>query len=106
MMTSRSESWGLTLTEAQQMGVVPVTFDTYASLNEIIKNGVDGVVVNEGDVEGYVNRLKELMSNTNLRNMMARKAISTSQRFSSKSIAKKWWDLLNYNSSLGKSIER
>ncbi len=26
MMTSRSEAWGLTLTEAQQMGVVPIAF--------------------------------------------------------------------------------
>lgn len=35
MMTSRSESWGLTLTEAQQMGVVRIAFDTYASYGRL-----------------------------------------------------------------------
>ena len=40
MMTSQSEAWGLTLTEAQQMGVVPVAFNTYASLRDIITDGV------------------------------------------------------------------
>lgn len=95
MMTSRSESWGLTLTEAQQMGVVPIAFDTYASLREIITNGQDGVVVKEGNVDVYINRMLDLMRNDAERQRMARQAIVSSQRFSQEKVAEKWWNLLS-----------
>lgn len=95
MMTSRSESWGLTLTEAQQMGVVPVAFDTYASLREIITDGEDGVVIEEGDVDGYVSCMLKLMQDEAKRQRMAKQAIVSSQRFSQERIAGMWWKLLS-----------
>ena len=95
MMTSRSESWGLTLTEAQQMGVVPIAFDTYASLREIITNDENGVVIEEGDIDSYVNRMKILMSDKKLCQRMAKQAIESSQRFSQERIAEMWWELLS-----------
>ena len=90
MMTSRSESWGLTLTEAQQLGVVPIAFDTYASLREIITNGEDGVVVEESNVDEYVNHMLDLMRNDVKKQRMARRAIISSQRFSQDRIAERW----------------
>lgn len=95
MMTSRSESWGLTLTEAQQMGVVSIAFDTYASLREIITNGQDGVVVEEGNVDVYVNRMLGLMRNDTERQRMAKQAIVSSQQFSQEKVAEMWWKLLS-----------
>lgn len=90
MMTSQSEAWGLTLTEAQQMGVVPVAFNTYASLRDIITDGVDGKVIAEGDVDGYVCTVLDLMQDDAKRQRMARQAIELSQRFSQEKIARKW----------------
>ena len=95
LMTSKSESWGLTLTEAQQMGVVPIAFDTYASLREIITDGENGVIINESDVDGYVCRMKELMSDNMLRQRMARQAVISTQRFSQARIAEMWWKLIS-----------
>lgn len=94
MMTSRSEAWGLTLTEAQQMGVVPIAFDTYASLREIINDGEDGIVIEEGDINRYVNCMLELMQNDGKRQRMARQAIVSSRRFSQEKVAEMWWNLL------------
>ena len=90
MMTSRSESWGFALTEAQQLGVVPIAFDTYASLREIITNGEDGVVVEESNVDEYVNHMLDLMRNDVKKQRMARRAIISSQRFSQDRIAERW----------------
>ena len=90
MMTSRSEAWGLTLTEAQQMGVVPIAFDTYASLRDIITDGVDGKVITEGNVDGYVCSMLDLMQDDAKRQRMARQAIESSHRFSQEKIARKW----------------
>lgn len=95
LMTSRSESWGLTLTEAQQMGVVPIAFDTYASLRDIITDDENGVVIEEGDIDSYVNRMKKLMCDKKLCQSMAKQAIASSQRFSKERIAEMWWELLS-----------
>lgn len=94
MMTSLSESWGLTLTEAQQMGAVPIAFDSYSSLRDIITHNNDGVIVKEGDVEGYTEALLRLMTDSELRHRMATTALTTCQRFSPDRIAALWWQLL------------
>ena len=95
MMTSRSEGWGLTLTEAQQFGVVPIAFDSYASLRDIITNDEDGIIVPECDVEMYVKKLLNLMNDQTNRKRMALNSIRNCKRFSQEEIAKKWWNLLN-----------
>lgn len=95
MMTSKSESWGLTLTEAQQMGVVPIAFNTYESLTDIITDGIDGRIISEGDIEGYSNALIQLMGDRKKREVIAEKGLTTCRRFSSEKIAAKWWKLIN-----------
>ena len=95
LMTSRSESWGMTLTEAQQMGVVPLAFETYSSLKEIITDGENGLIIPERDIDAYVNRLMELMSNDSLRKQLAKQAVDSSLRFSSERIARLWWEIIS-----------
>lgn len=90
MMTSASEGWGITLTEAQQFGVVPVAFESYESLHEIIRDGENGFVVPEEDFEGYVKRMIELMSDFELRRALAHRSVASTARFSDELIAQKW----------------
>lgn len=61
MMTSAYEGWGITLLEAQQMGVVPVVFDSYVALHDIVGNGVNGIIVENGNLDKYVEQLTALM---------------------------------------------
>lgn len=95
LMTSRSESWGLTLTEAQQFGVVPIAFNSYPSVSDIITDKEDGIIVEEGAIEEYIKQLLKLMQDDAIRFQMAVKAISNSKRFAQDIIADKWWNLLN-----------
>lgn len=95
MMTSRCESWGLTLTEAQQMGVVPVAFDTYATLTEILTDGEDSIVSEPGDVGQYVEAVLTLMTDTTLRHKLAINGLHNCQRFNPEKIAKMWQELLS-----------
>ena len=94
MMTSKSEGWGLTLTEAQQNGCVPIAFDTYASLHEIITDGFNGFIIKENDIDGYVKQLETLMGDSCLRNRIATTAIESSHRFDQNVIAEQWHELL------------
>lgn len=95
MMTSNSESWGLTLTEAMQFGVVPIAINTYPSLSDIITDKSDGIIMPNGDIEKYANEMLNMMKNRNTIQSMSLKAIESSKRFAQNVIADKWFNMLN-----------
>lgn len=90
MMTSAFEGWGLTLLEAQQCGCVPIVFDTYASLPDIVTDGQNGFIVPEDDIKQYVARLKQLMDDDEKRKQMAEKAVKDCQRYTPQKVAAQW----------------
>lgn len=95
MMTSAYEGWGLTLTESQQNGVVPIAFHSYASLPEIITDGSNGFIIPNGDIDAYAERLLWLMDHRKEREKMAAEAIRTSHRFTVETIGEKWLKLFS-----------
>lgn len=94
MMTSAFEGWGLTLTEAQQFGCVPIAFDTYTSVHDIIDDGENGYIVAKWDVDGYVEKIKQLMDDAEKFQSMASNAIESSKRFDLKNIMQYWNNLI------------
>lgn len=93
LMTSRLESWGLTITEAQQFGVVPIAFNSYPSLTDII-NPQNGIIVSDNDLSAYIKAIKYLIRNKNARKNLAINAIESSKKFKSDIIAKQWIELM------------
>lgn len=94
LMTSSYEGWGLTLTEAQQMGCVPVAFDSFSSLKDIITDKETGYIVKDCDLKAYIHRIKLLMSDKALRLQMAGNAISSCKRFQLDAITSYWETLI------------
>ena len=94
-LTSSFEGWGLTLTEAQQFGVVPIAFYSYASLTDIITNGENGFIIPNNDLNAFTKRIVSLMENDDLRKIMAYNAIKTSHRFSKEKICEDWMYVFN-----------
>lgn len=95
LMTSRSESWGLTLTESQQMGVVPVAFDTYPTLRDIITSGHDGLIIPDNDLPAYTEALLRLMDDPAERRRVAVAGLTSCRRFLPSAIASCWWKLIS-----------
>jgi len=93
MMTSAYEGWGITLTEAQQMGVVPIVFHSYKSLEDLIEDGKNGIIVKYRDFDEYRDKLSKLMTDKERRDNIAKEAIASSHRFSSDVIMDKWENL-------------
>lgn len=94
MMTSVSEGWGLTLTEAQQFGCIPIAFDTYLSLHDIIENGINGFIIPEMDIQAYVHTILDLITNAEKRILLAYKCVDTSREFAVDKIVNRWDALL------------
>ena len=90
MMTSYAEGWGLTVTEAQQYGVIPVAFDSYEAINDLISSGYNGVLVDEGNIMEYVDSLADLMSSNEKRATLSSNAYKSCSKFSVEKITNQW----------------
>lgn len=90
LMTSAYEGFGMTLVEAQQNAVALLVMDSYESLHEIVGNSENGVLVKDGDVAEFTEKLKLLMSDETLRNRLADKGLQTCQNFNVAKIVDKW----------------
>ena len=90
MLTSAYEGFGIVLTEAQQMGAVPIAFDTYAAIHDIIQEGRNGVLVPQGNAAAFAEALERLMDNEEERGRLARHAIEDCKRFDEEHIIREW----------------
>lgn len=85
-LTSSSEGFGLVLIEAQAAGCVPVAFESYAAVHDIIDDGINGCLVKPFDIKAYAEKLRCLMSDETLRASMEGAARRSVARFSSEVI--------------------
>ena len=94
MMTSAFEGWPMTLMEAIPCGCVPIVFDSFCAIHDIIESGKNGIIVPEGDIEAYVCQLQGLMNNPKELKRLSENARKDCMRFSRENIAKQWKTLL------------
>lgn len=94
MMTSAVEGWGLTLTESMQTGVVPIAFDSYPALYDIITNRYDGCIISDNDLNAYAECMEELMRNRKERERIARNGLESCKRFEINKILEQWAKLI------------
>lgn len=94
-MTSLFEGFGMTLVEAQTYGCVPVVYDSFESVKDIINNGKNGGIVKFGDRNSFINETINLISDDNKWEIMSRAAMQNYQRFELGKISKQWIDLFS-----------
>ena len=94
-LTSDYEGWGMVLTEAMTFGTVPVLFNSYRAAPEIVHDGSIGMLVKPFSIRQYVEKLRILMNNADLRNKMALNAIEYVKRYDISNIANRWEKLFN-----------
>lgn len=95
LMTSTiTEGWGLTLTESLQRGVVPVVLDSTSVYHDMIKDGYNGFLVEENDINGFRNRIVELATKPVVWRKMAESGLKSAERFTLDATIDKWEKIL------------
>lgn len=95
VLSSRFEGFGLVLVEAMACGLPVVSFDCPAGPDEIITDGVDGLLVPSGDVHSLAGKLMTLMSDEDLRKRLGQQARQSARRYEMAAIATQWKDLFD-----------
>ena len=94
-MSSRYEGLPMVLLEAQAAGLPIVSFQCKCGPKDVIADGVDGFLVNEGDVDALAEKLMKLMNDEALRKKMGAAAFERSERYAEDRIMKQWTDLFD-----------
>ena len=93
VLTSRYEGLPMVLLEAQAFGLPIVSFRCKCGPSDVITDGVNGFLVDEGDIEQFAVALKRLMGDAAFRKQMGEKALVSSERFSEEQVMQRWISL-------------
>lgn len=94
VMTSRYEGFGLVLTEAQVFHLPCVSFKCPAGPSEIIKDRVNGYLIDCFDIEKMIRDINNLIEDVQSRQCFSKNALIDSKLFDLKAISNKWKELL------------
>lgn len=89
-LTSVIEGLPTVFTEAMSLGVVPIGFDSFRAIYDMIEDGKNGFIIPNNDYRQYAETLYRLASDDRLRQQMAQHALSKKDKYSIESIAPLW----------------
>ncbi len=94
VLTSKSESFSLVLCEAMNYGVPCVAFDVDVGPREIIKNSVNGLLIEDRNIDLMIKKIDGLLSNNDIRKKMGIDAKKKASQYYPDKILDKWVDIL------------
>jgi len=94
IMTSEFEGFPMTLVEAQQMGCVPVAFNSFGTLKEVVTDNVNGRIIPNNDMEEFTKSILELMSDNDKRRQMLKNGLISCKQYNQDSIGARWKSMI------------
>lgn len=89
-LPSRYEGFGLVLLEAMQSGLPCVTFDCPFGPNMVVSDHKTGLVVRNGDIKAFADKLCCLIADENMRKQFSREAVERAKLFDVEEVMNQW----------------
>ena len=93
VLSSRNEGFGLVLVEAMAAGLPVVSFDCPCGPSDIIKNGEDGLLIENGNVQKLADAICWMISHPEERKQYGKQARSHSMKFTQAKVMGMWQEL-------------
>jgi glycosyltransferase involved in cell wall biosynthesis len=89
-LSSRHEGMPMVLLEAMSQGIPRISFDCPTGPSQLIEDGVDGLLIPDGDIEAFREGLATLMGDDAMRHRLAHAALKTAESFQIESVTDEW----------------
>jgi glycosyltransferase involved in cell wall biosynthesis len=83
----------MVMIEAMACGLPAVSFDFKCGPKDIIRHGVNGLLVKNGDIQGLADAMMTLMGDEALRKQMSLEARKVTETYSEEKVMGKWVSL-------------
>lgn len=93
VMSSHYEGFPMVMIEAMACGLPAVCFDFKCGPRDIIREGENGLVVPDGDIDGLAEAMVRLMKDEELRKKMGENAKRVVETFSEERVMNKWIEM-------------
>jgi len=95
VLSSRFEGFPMVIIEAQSFALPVIAFDCKTGPRELIKDGYNGYLVEDGDIHTLSNCMCDFVKNRDKAFQMSKKARHTVSEFNLDKIIVRWIDLIN-----------
>lgn len=93
VMTSRSEGFPMVFLEAMASGLPCVAYDCPSGPRAIIEQGKNGFLIEDGNVNSFVEKLEQLIEDENLRIQMGENSKAVAKKYNMETIMQQWKSL-------------
>ncbi|MGL5919787.1 MAG: glycosyltransferase [Bacteroidales bacterium] len=92
-MTSNFEGFPMVLNEAMKFGCVPIVYNSFSALKDIVGNVDESLIVDPFNESAYIKEMSSLMSDNEYLQMLSSSCIEQSKRYDAESVMNLWVEL-------------
>lgn len=93
LMTSRYEGFPMTIIESMLFGCIPIVFNSFAAISDVIDNGKNGILIPNNDENAFLQVMLDVAGNRQQQEKISKQVAPSLAKFSEEKVTSMWMNL-------------